>query len=61
MWYYNTNQIKRMKLKKNQLRIEKTSLISIQGSIWNVLWPFEHQIYKRKINVWLIKNFPTDV
>ena len=35
--------------------------MSIQGTIWNVLWPFEHQIYRRKINVWLIKNFPLDV
>jgi signal transduction histidine kinase len=56
IWYYNTNNIKRMKVKKNQLDIEPTPIHQIDDIIFNVLWPFEHFIFKRRHNVHLIKG-----
>jgi signal transduction histidine kinase len=25
-------------------------------TLWNVIWPFEHYVFKRRMNIFLIKN-----
>ena len=60
MYYYNINQIKRMKLKKNQLEVRESCLESISNKIHNILWPFENTIFNRRINVWIVKNLPDE-
>ena len=42
-----------MKIKKNQLRIAPMPLSQFEEPIRNVLWPFEHFIFKMKINIYL--------
>lgn len=56
IWYYNTNQIQRMKIKKNQLKVEAKPNSNIICTLWNVIWPFEHYIFRRRINIFLITN-----
>ena len=60
MWYYNTNLISRMKIKKNQLTVKINGSNSIEDSIRNVLWPFEHFIFKRRINIYLAVKMETN-
>jgi hypothetical protein len=26
------------------------------STVWNVIWPFEHYIFKRRVNIYLIRN-----
>ena len=54
IWYYNTNQIQRMKIIKNQLEVNPSANKDMISCIWNVMWPFEHFIFKRRVNVYLI-------
>ena len=54
MFYYNTCNIKRMKAKKNELPIEKTSITSMDKVIQDALWPFEMVIVRRRHNVHLM-------
>jgi len=51
MWYFNTNQIQRMKIKQNLFRVTPKESMDPTKPILKVLWPFEHQIEKRKIGV----------
>ena len=39
-----------MKISKNQLVINESACSEIEMKLSNVLWPFEYQIYKRRIN-----------
>jgi hypothetical protein len=57
IWYYNTNQIQRMKIIKNQMEINPYPNKDMIATIWNVIWPFEHFIFKRKVNFYLIQEF----
>jgi light-regulated signal transduction histidine kinase (bacteriophytochrome) len=43
-------------MNKNQLKIEPTPNSKMISTIWNVIWPFEHYIFKRRINIYLIQN-----
>ena len=43
-----------MKFKKNQIKVNNTSNNNVICTLWNVLWPFELTIFKRRINVNLI-------
>ena len=45
-----------MKIKKNQLEQEPTPNSNMISTIWNVIWPFEHYIFKRRVNVYFIHN-----
>ena len=54
IWYYNTNTIKRMKAKKNQLEVQPQPISNMDEMIYNVLWPLEHFVYKRRHTVQLI-------
>jgi len=56
MWYYTTCQIQRMKLKQNKLKINRKPQFDIIKHILKVLWPFELQIQRRKINVTIYKK-----
>jgi hypothetical protein len=42
-----------MKIKKNDLYVDPYPTMDIIPHIWNVVWPFEHFIFKRKINLYL--------
>lgn len=53
MWYYNTNLISRMKIKKKQLMTNATLSSNFEETIRNVLWPFEHFIFKMKIKIYI--------
>ena len=46
-----------MKIIKNQLVNNPHTNKDMIATIWNVIWPFEHFIFKRKINVYLIQEF----
>jgi len=56
MIYYNSNQIARMQIKKNQLKIKKPAAQSILMSIQSVAYPFEVQIQRKGINVYVLKR-----
>lgn len=43
-----------MKIKKNHLFVDPYPVGDIVNNIWNVVWPFEHYIFKRRINLYLI-------
>ena len=53
MWYYNTNIISRMKIKKNQLNNTPVTSSNFEEPLRNVLWPFEHFIFRMRINIFL--------
>ena len=46
-----------MKLLKNQLEVDAFPLKDMMSTIWNVIWPFEHFIFKRFLNIYLIQKF----
>jgi len=46
-----------MKILKNQLEINPYNNKDILSTIWNVVWPFEHFIFKRNVNVYLVQEF----
>jgi hypothetical protein len=60
MWYYNTNQIKMMKIKRKQFYVDPYPEKDILPNIWNVIWPFEHYIFKRRINLYIYQNLQKD-
>ena len=45
-----------MKIKKNQLHANPYTIDNIESVIYDVLWPFEHLVYKRRHNVYIIKK-----
>ena len=53
MWYYNTCNINRMKIKKNELALNNQPVKSLVETIQDVLWPFEMLIVRRRHNVHL--------
>lgn len=54
--YYSQNQIARMKISKNELVVRQRPCTEIETQISNVIWPFEFQIYNRRINVYIFKQ-----
>lgn len=61
MWYYNTCNINRMKIKKNELVPENQPTQSLNQTIQDVLWPFEMLIVRRRHNVHLMLQIEPDV
>lgn len=45
-----------MQFSKNQISFKESPCTEIETKLSNVLWPFEYQIYKRKINVYIFKK-----
>lgn len=45
-----------MKISKNELIIQDKPCVEIETQISNVIWPFEFQIYKKRINVYIFKQ-----
>jgi len=56
MFFYNTNQIYRMHISKNELKIVKTSCFNINIEIQKIIKAFLQQITADHINVYLIKK-----
>ena len=52
MYYYNLNQIYRMKAEKNQLRIKCSESISPENQVEKSLYPFYSQIQAQNIKVY---------
>ena len=48
-------------MKKNELQIDPKPITNIDEIIFNVLWPFECVIFRRRHNVHLIKQIEPDV
>lgn len=42
---------------KNQLDVSPFAIKDMIPTIWNVIWPFEHYIFRRHINLYLIQRF----
>ena len=61
MWYYNTCNINRMKIKKNELVLENQPTHSLYQTIQDVLWPFEMLIVRRRHNVHLMLQIEPSV
>ena len=53
MWFYNTCNINRMKIKKNELILDNQPIKSLVTTIQDVMWPFEMLIVRRRHNVHL--------
>ena len=51
LWYFNQNQIHRMKGRKNELQIKPTKETDVYKHIRNVVQPFEQQIKSQKLTV----------
>jgi signal transduction histidine kinase len=45
-----------MKMKKNQVKVELKPNTNIICTLWTVIWPFEHYVFKRRINIFLVMN-----
>ena len=56
IWYYNNNQIKKMKIRKGELENSPYVNQSLVTTVWNAMWPFEHFIFKRRVNIYLIQK-----
>ena len=61
MWYYNTNLISRMKIKKNQLKNSPVASSNLEEPLRKVLWAFEHFISRMRINVYLGLNIEANL
>ena len=56
MWYYNQNQIQRMKIKKNEFIKKFTFQKNLEEQIERVVNPFEPQITSRNLKVFIVKK-----
>lgn len=56
MWYYNQNQIQRMKIKKNEFVKKFTFQKNLEEQIERVVNPFEPQITSRNLKVFIVKK-----
>lgn len=55
MYYYNMNQISRMKIRKNEFVQELTASALPEHHIENIVYPFIPQIATNEINVFLAR------
>ena len=57
IWYYNTSNINRMKIKRNELNLTPTTIMKgeVDNIISEVLWPFEMVVFRRRHNLHVIK------
>lgn len=57
IWYYNTSNINRMKIKRNELNLTPTTIVKgeVDNIISEVLWPFEMVVFRRRHNLHVIK------
>ena len=49
-----------MKFQKNQLDLEPFAIETIEPILYNVIWPFEHFVFKRRHNITLLQSLPND-
>lgn len=57
MWYYNQNQIQRMKIQKNEFKFKPSKTKNLESFITKVLYPFERQILRQEISLFISTNF----
>jgi hypothetical protein len=57
IWYYNTSNINRMKIKRNELRLAPYAITKneVNDFISEVLWPFEMIVFRRRHNLHVVK------
>ena len=60
MWFYNQNQIQRMKIDKNEFRVKLSDSKTVEMSIEKVIQPFMPTIYSREISVFYAWKNPLD-
>lgn len=61
MWFYNKNQIQRMKIKKKQFEQVKTVTMFPEKEIEKVVYPFLQQISTSNISVYIGRHDLQDV
>ena len=61
MWFYNRNQIQRMKIKKRQFEENRTITMFPEREIEKVVYPFLQQIYSSNISVYIARKDILDV
>ena len=50
-----------MKVKRKETQLALTAISNIDATIFNVLWPFECMIFKRRHNVHLVKLIEPEI
>ena len=56
LWYFNTNHIKRMKIKKGELNPEPSTIVDVKDPVLNCLWPLDYFVFERDHNVYLVNK-----
>ena len=63
IWYYNTSNINRMKIKKNELHLAPYPITKneVNDIISEVLWPFEMIVFRRRHNLHILKQIENGI
>ena len=59
MWYYNQNQIIRMKIDKNEFKTKLTNILYPEELIHKVLYQFEPNIDSKSLTAYIIWGMPS--
>ena len=60
MWYFGTNQITRLKVIKDEVRIKKREIKSLLEILMKVIWPQEYFVLTRRINIFFVEVLHKD-
>ena len=61
LWYFNQNQIQKMKIKKGEFKIKQTKTSDVMKHVKNVIEPFEPQVTANSITVLLHNECPENL
>jgi signal transduction histidine kinase len=55
MWYFGTNQITRLKVIKDEVRIHKREIKPLLEILMKVIWPLEYFALSRRVNIFFVE------